>query len=363
MDECRPSTPCHRDGCMFCDPAGWLAGAKDEGSRILDTWRPAASPGDTFEYGDLMALLSGAAPPVVEPVLLRRADGRPLLYEGKVNTLFGDSESGKTWVALAGCAEVLGGGGKATFVDLDHNGMVEIANRLLLLGAPRSALMDLDRFRYAEPHDAVELDWFIADLCKWAPNLAVIDSVGEVLPMLNLSSNSPDDYTKANRRVITPLSDFGAAVLLIDHLPKDDTAREKGQTGTLAKKRAVNGVTLRVTVREQFAPGRGGSADLVVAKDRPGGLRAHCPPGRNAPAGRFILHEDGSWRITRPPDAPQEATAADRLRTVPAADLAELDGMVPGPRSKRDVEDRLGWGSNRAYYALKVWRDLRKHDL
>ncbi|MDZ5441756.1 hypothetical protein U2F26_03290 [Micromonospora sp. 4G57] len=31
--ECTPSTPCHRDGCEFCDPAGWL-----------DRQRPATTP-------------------------------------------------------------------------------------------------------------------------------------------------------------------------------------------------------------------------------------------------------------------------------------------------------------------------------
>lgn len=359
MDECTPSTPCGRLDCQYCVLEG-----RDGASRLLDRWEPALDApekdvdGWPPEYSDMDMIFSDDAPAAPAPTVLRRTDGIALLYPGKVNVLFGDSESGKTWIALAGIAEVLCSGGRAAFVDLDHNGGREIGVRLLLLGVPEVVLKDRDRFRHCEPRDAAELDWFIADLAAWGGEIIVVDSLGEVLPMLGLSSNSPDDYTAGNRRVLTPLADSGAVVVAIDHLPKDDAAREKGQTGTLAKKRAVNGVTIRVTVRDQFSPGRGGSAALNVTKDRPGGLREHCPPERNAPAGVFIMHDNGdrtlSWRVATPERTP--------VVLVPAADLVTLDSLVPPPRSKRDVQDRLGWGSDRAHSTLRVWREQHKRD-
>jgi hypothetical protein len=195
----------------------------------------------------------------------------------------------------------------------------------------------------------------VADVSAWQPWIAVADSVGEILPMLGLNSNSPDEYTAGNRRVLTPLSVAGAAVIAIDHLPKDDGAREKGQTGTMAKRRAINGVSLRVTVKEQFTPGHGGSASLTISKDRPGGLRGHCPAGKNAPAGRFVMTDNGdgtlSWHVTEP--------RIESSGSAPDSDLAELDALDPPPASQRDVQKRMSWGAERALRALQKWRELQ----
>jgi 5S rRNA maturation endonuclease (ribonuclease M5) len=324
---------------------------------FVDYDPPGLAGPSTPRYGDVAALLAGGIPDPPEPQIMFRADGVALFYVGKVNVLFGDSESGKTWIALAALVEVLGSGGRAAVIDLDHNGMAETVARMIALGAKPDALADLDRFRYCEPGDAAELDFFVADLAAWTPWAVVADSLGEILPMLGLSSNSPDEYTAANRRVLTPLAAAGAAVIAVDHLPKDDGAREKGQTGTMAKRRSVNGASLRVTVRDQFTPGYGGSASLTISKDRPGGLRGHCPPGKNAPAGRFVMVDNGagslSWHVTTP-------SAADTPRSAPDEDLAELDGLVPPPKSQRDLQERLNWGGTRALAALRKWRDLQE---
>lgn len=309
-------------------------------------------------YGDVAALLAGGIPPPPEPVLLRRDDGRSIFYKAKVNVLFGDPECGKTWIALAAIVEALGRGIKSVFIDLDHNGMAEVVTRLLLLGATPAQLSDQALFRYAEPEDEEQLIRVVQDMRTWLPGVAVVDSLGELMPILGLSSNSPDDYTTANRRVLTPMATAGAVVIGIDHLPKDDSAREKGQTGTAAKKRTINGVSLRVTVHEQFTPGLGGSASMSIAKDRPGGLRAVCPANsKNPPAGRFVMiaYPDGtaSWRVTQPKSTDEAPDA------VSAADLAELDGLDPPPKSKRDVQDRCKWGSDRAQKAITRWRELQ----
>lgn len=305
-------------------------------------------------YGDVAGLLDGSMPEPPRPQILRRADGIALLYRAKVNVLFGDSESGKTWIALAAVAAVLCAGGRAAILDLDHNGMAETVTRLLALGAKPVDLADLDRFRYCEPADSAELEWFVTDLAAWGPDAAVVDSVGEVLPMLGLSSNSPDDYTVGNRKTLTPLADAGAAVIAIDHLPKDTDARQKGQTGTLAKKRAINGASLRVSVHEQFTVGVGGSANLTISKDRPGGLRGHCPQGQNPPAGRFVMtaRPDGtlSWHVTTPP--PEQG------RPVTDQQLAEVLGLPPGERTRRKVQVHLKCGSDHAREVLRKCREL-----
>lgn len=326
---------------------------------------PAPTPDDTTDdqddellFVDVAALLDNGLPTAPPPVVLRRQDGHHLLYAGKVNVLFGDPESGKTWIALAACVEALNSDQRVAIIDLDHNGATEIVGRLIALGAHPDRLRKPDLFRLAEPDALETLGAVIHELRDWQPAVAVVDSLGELLPMMRLSSNSPDDYTIAHRAVLARLASCGACVIAIDHLPKNDDARAHGQTGTMAKRRAVNGVSLRVTVTRAFAPGRGGAASIVVEKDRPGGVRAHCPTdGRRQPAGKFEMNPIGeglSWSITLPTmfDTPN---ASD-------ADVAELDALGATERTQRQVMKRFGWGAHRSLKAIQRWRDLHEHD-
>jgi hypothetical protein len=300
-------------------------------------------------YGDVAGLLSGTLPEPPAPSHLIRSDGAAVFYSGQVNMLFGEPESGKTWVALAAVAEALGRGCSAAVVDLDHNGMASTVTRLLGLGAPVPALSDLGLFRYKEPEDKADLMATVADLRVWVPAVVVMDSIGELLPVLNLNSNSPDDFTIAHTHALKPLARAGSCVIVIDHVAKNPET--KGPTGTAAKLRAIGGASLRVRIKEAFAPGRGGSCHLGIQKDRHGGLRASSPAGEKEPlAGTFRLNGDGSWMVWAP-------TSGERVReAVPGPDLASLQGLDPEPASVRDIKDRLGWGTDRATLALRVYR-------
>lgn len=318
--------------------------------------RPATEESSAPQYGDIATMLTQGLPDPPQPEILHRQDKVALFYRSKVNVLFGDPECGKTWIALAAIVEVLNSGGKGAFLDLDHNGQEEVVARLLLLGAHPARLGDLDRFRYCEPEDAIDLEWFAGDVASWRPDLAVVDSLGELLPMLGLSSNSPDDFTAGNRKVLTRLANSGAAVVAIDHLPKDEGARAQGQTGTMAKKRAANGASLRVTAKDQFTPGHGGSANISIHKDRPGGLRRHSPPGKNTPAGRFVMVQRGEiveWLVTRP--LTESAATPQGAST---EDVAKVLNLPKEARTKRKIQDHFGWGSDRAHRTLQKVREL-----
>lgn len=309
-------------------------------------------------YLDVAALLDGGLPDAPEPVLLRREDAHAIFYAGQVNYLFGDPESGKTLLAQAAMAEALIDGRKVLFIDIDHNGAVATLCRLLDMGVPEKILRDPDRFRYVEPEDKAHLMAVVKDAKQWRPDVAAVDSIGELLPLMGLNSNSPDDFTIAHTSVLKPLARSGAAVLAVDHLPKSVETRAAGPTGTAAKRRAVGGVSIRVTINEPFAPGRVGSAYLSLNKDRHGGLRRHCPSeGREPSVGIFRLDSTGhdiKWSITAP--QPGEAAAAVG---VSSDDLAALDQLDPPPASVRDVKDRLRWRSERAADALREWRSRR----
>lgn len=307
--------------------------------------------GNGVEYGDVAALLSGNLPPTPTPDVLSRTDGVGLFYSGQVNMLFGDPETGKTFVALAGAVETVNDGLKAVVLDLDHNGMAAIVTRLLALGADKDALANLDIFRYKEPEDGLDLTQTVRDLQDWKPDVVIVDSIGELLPMYGLNSNSPDDFTLAHTKVLKPLAMSGAAVIAIDHLAKNPESKAQGPTGTGAKKRAAGGVMLRVTSKEKFTPGKGGSSYLNITKDRHGGLRAESPTGDGEPlAGTFRLHPDGEYKIY-PPTGEERSTPI-----APEEDLDRLNKLVPAPESVRDVKARLSWGSNRASRAFKAWK-------
>ncbi len=309
-------------------------------------------------YVDVAALLDGGLPDPPAPVLLHRTDGHAIFYKAQVNLIFGDPESGKTLVAQAAMAEALRSGRRSLFVDIDHNGAQATICRFLDFGVSEEILRNPDLFRYVEPEDREHLHAVVADTKAWRPAVAVVDSVGELLPLLGLNSNSPDDFTTAHAKVLKPMALAGSAVLAIDHLPKSTESRASGPTGTAAKRRAVGGVSIRVTINEQFAPGKAGSAFLNVNKDRHGGLRRYCPTeGKEPSAGVFKLDSsngDMVWEIQPPTGVEPDPTSA-----ATPGDVAELDTLDPPPTSVRDVKTRLRWGSKRANDALNAWRSRR----
>ena len=256
-------------------------------------------------FFDVAAYLQNGLPEPPAPVVGRCTDGLGLFYKGAVNQLYGDPESGKTFVALAAAVETMRRGEKFAFLDFDLNGPSGIIPRLIDLGATPAELSDPSKFRYAEPEDLDHVRKLIDALIDWCPDVVVIDSIGEVLPMFGASSNSPDDFTDVNRKTAYRLAKAGACVITIDHLAKNSDSRSYGSTGTAAKKRTVGGAYLRVVVEEQFAPGRGGSCRLTITKDRPGGLRAHRRAEDKEPiAATFRMHAEGPsrWDLFAPGD-------------------------------------------------------------
>jgi hypothetical protein len=314
---------------------------------------------DRPAYVDVAAMLAGELPQPPEPDVLQRGDGHKLFYREQVNVLFGDPEAGKTFVALAAVTEDLNAGNRALVIDLDHNGAAAILGRLLMLGARRDALADFNRFRLIEPEDAAELNAVVADAETWQPHVVVVDSIGELLPMLGADSNNADDVTRAHTRVLKPLAKTGAAVIAIDHLAKNADSRSKGQTGAAAKRRALGGVSLRVRAMRPFTPTKGGTALLLINKDRHGGVRQYSPVGDREPvAGTFVLRGDeeqrpgiGPWHILAP--SPEQR---DPEQSADPADLAVIDSMDPKPTNAEQVRSALKCSKDRANTAWAAWK-------
>ncbi len=159
----------------------------------------------------------------------------------------------------------------------------------------------------------------------WRPAVAIVDSDRRTAAAcMARAPTQPTSSQPCTRNVLKPLAKSGAAVLAVDHLAKNADSRAVGPGGTAAKRRAIGGVSIRVKMKQPFTPGHGGSATLVVNKDRHGGLRAHCPVGDREPiAGTFKLlaFNDGvlEWAIYPPADGERNDD-----ESAPAEDIAAI---------------------------------------
>ncbi len=311
--------------------------------------RADSSDAGSSLYVDVAAILSGSLSSP-KPTIGLRADGEPFIYAAAVNIVFGPPESGKTLALSAIAADVLYSGGSVLWIDIDHNGAPATIARMRSFGVPVATLSDPARFRLALPEDKDEVLAVVKDAATWLPTLVAVDSIGELLPMFGANSNSDDDYTATHRAVLSRLAVQGAAVVGVDHEAKGQASRDFGAGGAVAKKRAVDGVMLRSSVRIPFTPGRGGVAALTIVKDRHGAVRSISPSGDKEPlATTFELTSNSDvtdWKFTTPQGAPQSRTTQ--------TDIEILRALEPRPSSIYDVKKRLKWGSDRAKRAFEA---------
>lgn len=298
---------------------------------------------------DLTGVLDGTitTPP---PTVLRRDDGQPLFYPERVNGLIGESESGKTWVALSAVAQELDAGHHVLYIDPEDlaPGFVE---RCRALGATDDQLRT--QLAYINPDESLGSD-AAADLRDivasraWA--LIVVDGVNATMSLLGFDIDSSNrDATLFAQKFLKPLAATGAAVCIIDHLPKNNT-ESKGGVGAQAKRAMMTGCSLRVTVEAEFGRGLKGRLALAVDKDRQGHVRGASQDAKKA--GTVVLDSDGvkmAVGITAPDTRPAAERAVDFrptgvmdrvsrwLASSASDDGWSLRQVIEGVGGKRDV--------------------------
>ncbi|MEV8265850.1 AAA family ATPase [Microbacterium sp. NPDC077057] len=315
------------------------------------------------DYADVAALIEAGVQRRVPDAGALRNDGVRLAYSGAVNGLVGPPESGKTLVAIASACDTLKTGGNVLHIDSDHNGAeATISHYIAADGIGRDVLADRARFRYVDVRSADHLRRVVTEAVEWSPSLVVVDSVGEIVPLMGGESNSNDDYRRIHREILSPLADGGAAVLVHDHVTKEE-GRGGYAIGAGAKKAAIDGSYLAVAPVEPFVPGIGGAASLSILKDRHGGLRAESPAGKSPTAAVFRLDSrDGtsSWEFWR------GRAAEDREGEQAEADVAHVLTLDPFPTSRTKLQAALkasqgkAWSTDRAQAAYTEARRRRE---
>lgn len=258
----------------------------DDVSEDLD---PLDARPSSWSPVDLEPYLTGKLT-VPDPEVCRRNDGACLMYRGRVNMLFGSSESAKSWIAMAICLQEIEGGGRALYLDFEDE-PVQTLNRLRLLGAvdddlraqfsyirPEGPLADMQRNKWGkdQPTKSGEFaqDQFDMALQSLDPDIIVADGMTALYGLHGLDANdavSTDVITSWLKRLTR---NGRSTVIIIDHQAK---SAEKGSMpiGSQHKVAMVQGTLLQVWPIKQPMPGDVGEMELVVLKDRPGQVRAH----------------------------------------------------------------------------------------
>ena len=273
------------------------------------------------------------------PTLLARTDGGCLLYPGKVHAFNAESEAGKTWLALLAVTQQLTSGERCMFLDFE-DGPAGIASRLLTLGLREADVAaGLVYVRPDEPLGDDISDAFFATVTAYAPTLVVIDGVTEVMALHDRSIISNDDVAAFMARLVRPLAASGAAVVMLDHLPKSSRADGRYAIGGQHKRAGLGGAVYRLVPETPIGRGLHGRTRIEVSKDRPGYVR-EMSSGATVGA----LSVDATGDMTRVwIDVPKGAAgpAQPDVDMTLARAIYDLVAGHRSPVSKRDVRKEI----------------------
>lgn len=231
---------------------------------------------------DLNPVLDGTHKPA-QPTVGARNDGIGLFYPGRVNGIQGESEAGKSWVALICCLVEINRGCHVFYLDFEDS-EEGIVGRLLLLGANPDDVREY--FHYIRPATApttATVKALARRITGLNATLAVLDGVTEAMTMMGLELKENSDIAKFGRMLLRPLADTGAAVVSLDHVVKNNESRGRYSLGGVHKLNAVDGVQYMLEAVHPFGVNTEGRSRLRIAKDRPAQVRRHALPGGKNP--------------------------------------------------------------------------------
>lgn len=273
------------------------------------------------------------------PRLLTRTDGPALLYPGKTHTIFGESESGKSWVAQYVAVETLVNGGRVLYVDFESDAL-DVFDRLQTIGAAKDHLR-APHFAYVRP-DASPLAFreqeAFAKLLAQTWDYVVLDGVTEALNLHGKSSLDNDEITQWMRAVPRRFSrETGAAVVLVDHVVKSTENRGRFPIGGQAKIAAIDGAAFLVEPVSAIGPGLDGHLTVRVTKDRPGAVRSHAggwrKTDRTQEAARVRIDSSGDGtRITVEPPERTEVNEDNKGEFIPTRLMENISRMLNSMR-------------------------------
>ena len=294
----------------------------------------ATEPDEELTLADFETPMDGSDLDLAPAALLTRKDAATLLYEGKLNFIFGTPGSGKSWVALYCVQETLMRGHRVVY--WDHEDTASTLKR-------RASAIDLDladswkegQFKYLRTGlegSTKEQSRPMTEALEWVsggngPTLVVIDSAE--------SAGCPSDGADVApwlAKIVLPFRDAGATVLVIDHVPKRKEGRPLGPIGSQHKLARIDGAALLVT-GVPWTQKTDGHLVLTNHKDRHGQLPA---PNGKAVARVIGTHEHDSLYMNIVGPEKEDNIEEAYIPTLRAVMAAGPDG-VNGQRAMRDL--------------------------
>lgn len=248
--------------------------------------RPPAGeqPGDprrdgvSWEPQDLGRFIAGGFECPQPTIGIVRSDGHE-------HAFVGETESGKTWLALACVAAEILAGGAVLYIHYEEADPSSTIERLHLLG------VDDDRMkrhmRFIAPYEAPRSEW-IGRLLDPPPTMVVHDGVNEAMSLMGANTDKVDGASEFRRRLVTPFLRAGAASIACDHVAKDRESRGRDAYGSVHKGNALDGARIALETVKPFGRGLRGVSHVYVTKDRPGQLRVHGTPDDKTPGKTYI---------------------------------------------------------------------------
>jgi hypothetical protein len=249
------------------------------------------------------------------------------LYAGRRHLVSGESEAGKSWLALAWCAEVLHHGGRVVYIDHEMGASMTL-ERLRVLGVPDSLI---PRFRYVDPQEPITRASEQASRLVASVGLVVVDSTIGSLAMHAYDPNTSSDIERWYMIVVDTLRQHGAAVVVLDHVTKNPETRGKYAIGSERKVGAAD-VHLSIESINPFGRDRVGKSKVLVKKDRPG----HLP---RPTLGTFTLNPTSSVAFGFTPHDPDDDHDQDgHFRPTVLMERVSKYLETYGPETPRQVE-------------------------
>lgn len=252
-----------------------------------------------------------------------------LIYDGRVHTLAGPPEAGKTVLALWIAYQMMKRGHRVFMYD-EETGRRQVADLLRSMGCDPDMV---DRQMYYTSFN--DVPWKGDDIAHlgevmtaWKPKLSIFDSASEMLASAGIDENKPAEVTNFYKLVLRPVAaKYRSAVLLLDHDAKETPGKVSRYARGTTAKLASPDAAIKVTPLRPFSRSQDGALAVMVAKDRLGGL-----------------HRYYSVRVTASPLALQftktSASEAESVSLSPAAEKL-LSVVTTVPMTNQQLVDRV----------------------
>jgi len=264
------------------------------------------------------------------PTILERTDHNHLIYPGQTHAIYGEPETGKTWIAIHATAQTLTNGGTVAYIDYENAATV-VVGRLRQLLRHTNFGPNFHHWMPQHPYNQQHQQWWHEHAANY--ELVILDGLAIALAMNGYDENSNKDIATFYGTITNPIAHQGPAVIIIDHTTKQDSGRwARGAGHKLA---GLNGATYKAKSTDQplILIGQG-RIRLELSKDRHGAITLLADQTKDRHVADFYLegHTDGTAtaRLEPPPDP---------AKIIRAQVLNYLEDE--GPASKTTIEKNV----------------------